>query len=546
MSDYSEAERRLIESRNQAAAATTAPSSVDQLSIPQIDKKPQAKDVDLKGMASTVNEVAKEQQANAPTVFDTIDKDMPWLKWVGGTLGLLGTAYGVSKLFGGDDNTPPDDNNPPNNRSKSPKDRSFTRTEPTLESAGATQASMTAGEPKFVADPTPVAPKPVTDVVTVPGTPDTTASVIPTTDQPKVVPVPSNAPTQIKYGETNYNVPTASPNVAVAPPAAVEPVAVQPKPIDPIQQAKIDKINAETALVNQRAAQEAERHTSRLAADAQRAEASTQKKQGQVKSNIPAKDQAILADNAEAKARAAIVASGQPKPSTASPIGGTSMPVEGAATPPAGTPSPKAVAPTVTAPELEAKLGTPTVTTGSGMPAYQGQGDDKAKMRKEFSTLKDVPSGYVFVPNGQNMDIVRNAVGQDAFTTKLGEFGGYPNTTEAAYQQSRAINKSLGRATREEAKAAGTALGDVTPSITKKVAGSKLVKVAGVGGALISLADVASAKEAAQALGEMMLPIGATPSELQSGTLTAKQLNAFKEAQKLGSPYRAVPPPSMR
>jgi hypothetical protein len=96
MSDYSEAERRLIESRNQAAAAATAPSSVDQLSIPQIDKKPQAKDVDLKGMASTVNEAAKEQQANAPTVFDTIDKDMPWLKWVGGTLGLLGTAYGGS------------------------------------------------------------------------------------------------------------------------------------------------------------------------------------------------------------------------------------------------------------------------------------------------------------------------------------------------------------------------------------------------------------------------------------------------------------------
>jgi hypothetical protein len=86
-------------------------------------------------------------------------------------------------------------------------------------------------------------------------------------------------------------------------------------------------------------------------------------------------------------------------------------------------------------------------------------------------------------------------------------------------------------------------LGDVTPSITKKVAGSKLVKVGGVGGALISLADVASAKEARQTIGEMMLPIGATPSELQSGTLTAKQLKAFEEAKKLGSPYRSVPPP---
>jgi hypothetical protein len=342
--------------------------------------------------------------------------------------------------------------------------------------------------------------------------------------------------------------PTApAPTAPVAPPAAVEAAPVAPKPVDPLVQARLDALAADQRRKDEAHAAEQRRkdeaHANRIAKDAQRAEASNQKKQGQVKSNLSQADQGILADNAEAKARAAVVASGQPKPPTASPIGGTAIPIQGAATPPAGTPPPRAVAPAVTAPELETKLGTPTVTTGSGMPAYQGQGDEKAKMRKEFSTIKDVPSGYVFVPNGQNMDIVRNAVGQEAFTTKLGEFGGYPSTTEAAYQQSRSINKSLGRASREEAKAAGAALGDVTPSITKKVAGSKLVKVGGVGGALISLADVASAKEARQTIGEMMLPIGATPSELQSGTLTAKQLKAFEEAKKLGSPYRSVPPP---
>jgi hypothetical protein len=284
MSDYSEAERRLIESRTQANAAANAagpsfaPSSVDQLSTPRIDKRPEAKDVDLKGMTTKVNEAAKQQQENAPTVFDTVDKDMPWLKWVTGTLATVGAAYGISKLLGGgDDNTPPDDNNPPNNRSKSLKDRSFTKTEPTFNSAEATQAAMTAGEPKFVADPEPLAPKPVTDVVNVPAAPATTASIIPTTGQPQQVPVPSEPRAQIPYGETKYNVPTASPNVMIAPPADVAPAPVQPKPIDPVTQARIDKIAAETALINQRAAQEAERHANNLAKDVVRAEAKSQK-----------------------------------------------------------------------------------------------------------------------------------------------------------------------------------------------------------------------------------------------------------------------------
>jgi hypothetical protein len=177
------------------------------------------------------------------------------------------------------------------------------------------------------------------------------------------------------------------------------------------------------------------------------------------------------------------------------------------------------------------------------MPAYAGQGGESAKIKKEFGSIADVPKDYVFVPGGQLMDITRNAVGQEAFTTKLGEFGGYPSTQGQAYAQAREINKSLGRMTREEMKAAGKELPEPTKAITKSVAGSKMVKVAGVGGALISLADVASAKEAAQTVGEMLLPIGATPSELATGKLTEKQFKAFQEAQKLGSPYRSVPPP---
>jgi hypothetical protein len=59
----------------------------------------------------------------------------------------------------------------------------------------------------------------------------------------------------------------------------------------------------------------------------------------------------------------------------------------------------------------------------------------------------------------------------------------------------------------------------------------------------MTIAQSANAREAAANVAESLLPIGMTPSEVQSGKLTSKQLEAFKEAQKLGSPYRAVPPP---
>jgi hypothetical protein len=52
----------------------------------------------------------------------------------------------------------------------------------------------------------------------------------------------------------------------------------------------------------------------------------------------------------------------------------------------------------------------------------------------------------------------------------------------------------------------------------------------------------ASESQKRQMIGEALLPMGLTPSELESGTLTEKQLRAYQEAQKLGSPYRSVPP----
>lgn len=386
-------------------------------------------------------------------------------------------------------------------------------------------------------EPTPPAPAPKAAPTGVPSVP------------PQFT-VAGQPQSQMQYGATAYNQPTGTPSPLGAPPPAEAPT----KPIDPVAQARIDAINA--AEARKQAAFEAEQRrkdAAELRAQqaheakvAKQSATNLQKQQGKPPSDA---DMALVRKSEENKIDKANVAQKQAFAKQQAVISGTAGP---AVTPPAAAPAATPVTPATPAPapaataqpsSFESTLGKPTVTTGSGMPAYVGEGGESAKMKKEFGSIKDVPKGYVFVPEGQYMDIMRNAVGQEAFTSKLGEFGGYPKTTEAAYEQSRAINKSLGRATREEAKAAGTALGDVTPSITKKVAGSKLVKVAGVGGALISLADVANAKEARQAIGEMLLPIGVTPSELQPGTLTAKQLKAFEESQKLGSPYRSVPPP---
>tara|TARA_R110000868_G_scaffold117657_2_gene312749 strand:- start:30 stop:1241 length:1212 start_codon:yes stop_codon:yes gene_type:complete len=89
---------------------------------------------------------------------------------------------------------------------------------------------------------------------------------------------------------------------------------------------------------------------------------------------------------------------------------------------------------------------------------------------------------------------------------------------------------------REERKAMG-----VPPPKDYPVLG-KAMKVGGAAGLLMTAGQAANAREAIGNVAEALLPLGMTPSDLAPGTLTKKQLEAYKEAQKLGSPYRSVPP----
>jgi hypothetical protein len=192
--------------------------------------------------------------------------------------------------------------------------------------------------------------------------------------------------------------------------------------------------------------------------------------------------------------------------------------------------------------------------TGSGMPAIQGTAPPGTPFRKEVPSAANIPSTHAFVPGGQYMDIVRNAVGQDAYTASLLKSGGYPQTPEEAYSLSRMINESMSRMPRDVAKDLNIGLGDTTKAITQKVAGGKAVKLAGTAGALILMADLANAKtpqekrEAMRNLGEAILPPSMTSTEAGAPTLPP---GAYTESRKLGSPFykmfkEGAAPPSMR
>lgn len=68
------------------------------------------------------------------------------------------------------------------------------------------------------------------------------------------------------------------------------------------------------------------------------------------------------------------------------------------------------------------------------------------------------------------------------------------------------------------------------------------IKVGGIGGLLMTAGQAANAKQAAQDVGEALLPIGMTPSTAGAPVLPpsvlAAQKRQLEEMQKLGSPYR--------
>ena len=199
--------------------------------------------------------------------------------------------------------------------------------------------------------------------------------------------------------------------------------------------------------------------------------------------------------------------------------------------------------------------------TGTGKIAYAGQGPEPKmgkkgpQFRNEYQSLEAVPKGYAFVPGAQYIDPLRQDLGQIEYT-KTFTGRDFPQTYEEAVATGKDINRSLGRATRAEAQAAGLPPAEITPGIAQKTTeNKKLVKIigkAGLTGALVSLADLALAKtpeEKANAgiglLGAVLPPgmdinAAGAGSTLSPEVVRRNQI-AYENQFKLGSPYAQTP-----
>jgi len=185
--------------------------------------------------------------------------------------------------------------------------------------------------------------------------------------------------------------------------------------------------------------------------------------------------------------------------------------------------------------------------TGTGKPAFAGQGPEavmnksgQPKFKPDYASINDVPSGYAFVPGAQYIDTPRQNIGQAEYT-KAYTARPFPTSNDLAIQESKDINKLLGRATRAEAAAAGLPPADITPGITKKTsAGTKPVRVAGTLGALMAISDLAKADTGDQramagaGLLEAILPPGFMMGGAGEGSSNVPSMDA---AMLLGSPY---------
>ena len=185
--------------------------------------------------------------------------------------------------------------------------------------------------------------------------------------------------------------------------------------------------------------------------------------------------------------------------------------------------------------------------TGTGKPAFAGQGPEAAlnkkgepKFKPEYPGIEAVPRGYAFVPGAQYIVTPRQNIGQAEYTKTYANRP-FPLTNEMAIQESKDINKLLGRATRAEAAAAGLPPAEITPGITKKTsAGTKPVRVAGTVGALMAISDLAKAETPGQRglAGANVLEAVLPPGFMMTGAGEGSgAVPSADSAMLLGSPY---------
>jgi hypothetical protein len=184
------------------------------------------------------------------------------------------------------------------------------------------------------------------------------------------------------------------------------------------------------------------------------------------------------------------------------------------------------VNPVEAAPEAPKVAGAaePPARTGSGQPAFPGTGAARARMPKggAFAAPADVPAGMAFVPNAQYYDSLANAARSRELAQEIVRAKGYPASDAQAREWAGEALKAAGAPTRDAMLAEGKKP-DTVSGVFKPVGASKskAVKVGGVAGALVAMADLAlaSSPEGREAMGRAeaaVKDIGISPNIFQS------------------------------
>lgn len=309
------------------------------------------------------------------------------------------------------------------------------------------------------------------------------------------VSMPGAAQPQMQYGETKYNVPTASPEVAVAPPAEVAPAAVAPL---------TDKQRREKAMADLAEHRLEEAKKASAAAEVKRTETTVQQGQGKAFNN---QDNTILANAEKVKAEKAIEAAGVTKAPKPAPVASIAPPVT--------------AAPVVAAPVIA-----PAVTAAAVPP-------ETTSLTKEQKGMKN----YLVSQYGGGPE------GEAAYNKTIDILGEVP-----AYEkgQGGGLSKEANNTIKEWRKS-----NIEGPKVNLTHDMKKVMKGAGGAAVLMALPGFAEAAQRKD-MGKMsdiftdffVLPFAQSreagmPKAQEEDIIAAK----FKEASKLGSPYRSVPPP---
>jgi len=181
-----------------------------------------------------------------------------------------------------------------------------------------------------------------------------------------------------------------------------------------------------------------------------------------------------------------------------------------------------------------------------------------------FKSIADNPAGYKFLPEVGNLDrSLGNILGLEHRANAREMFTGGKPFGQFTGSGPKAYNEEISRLTTDYFKNLQSEIPETILSrdarraqgipsdfgtYANKINFGKAAKVAGVAGTLIAVADLANAKTREQQANAgtnllgAVLPPGTDILEAGAPTLGKKQLKAFEEAKKLGSPYRSVPP----